>query len=157
MSPPHAESFAPPASARRWTILPGCALVLLALGVKLWIIRHYATQALIVDDWDALAAFLLAPFADSTLTLSQLFAAHNEHRIFTTRVISLLLFVANGGWDPLLQMIVNAAIHVALGVAMLVVLGAQRGRAAVASLALVIAILLATPNATENPVWGIET
>jgi hypothetical protein len=50
---------------------------------------------------------------DSALSAEHLLQPHNEHRIFTGRVVALALFAANGAWDPILETIVNAAIHVA--------------------------------------------
>jgi hypothetical protein len=94
---------------------------------------------------------------DSALSAEHLLQAHNEHRVFTGRVVALALFAANGAWDPILETIVNAAIHAALGVCILLTLGGRLGRGAFAAFAIMTALLLAVPNASENPVWGLET
>ena len=109
------------------------------------------------DEWDMQALRLFVPFRDSTLSLGALLAPHNEHRMFTTRVVSLALFAANGAWDPILEMIANAALHAAFGLCVLMMLGRQLGRLELGALALMTAILVAVPNASENPVWGLET
>jgi hypothetical protein len=44
------------------------------------------------------------------LHISDLIAPHNEHRILTTRLWSLLLLELGGYWDPLLQMVANTLI-----------------------------------------------
>ena len=64
------------------------------------------------DQWDE-ARDLFRPWLKGQLTWGMLFAPHNEHRIFFTRVLDLLVIRLNGQWDPLLQMTVNAAIHAA--------------------------------------------
>jgi hypothetical protein len=133
------------------------AFALAVWGAKLWIIGRFGGQTPLSDEWDVHAVNLFAPWMDSTLSLEGLLAAQNEHRIYTTRAVALLLFAINEAWDPILEMIANAALHVTLGVWILVVLGGQFGRAGFGALALVTAVLLATPNASENPVWGLET
>ena len=74
-----------------------------------------------------------------------------------TRLMSLALIWANGLWDPILQMIVNAAIHVALGVGILMVFDKHLDRGAFAGLAILTVMLVAVPNATENPLVGLQT
>jgi hypothetical protein len=133
------------------------AFVLAVLGTKLWIISRFGNPTPLNDEWDAQVATLFVPYFDSTLSLQQMLAAHNEHRVFTTRVVSLLLMAANGLWDPILEMIVNAAIHVALGISILIVIGRHLDRYAFTAFAVFTAILLAIPNASENAVWGLET
>jgi hypothetical protein len=146
-----------PQATLQWKVLICVAFVLAVLGAKLWIISRFGNPTPLNDEWDAQAANLFIPYFDSTLSLRQLLAAHNEHRVLTTRVVSLLLMAANGLWDPILEMIVNAAIHVALGISILIVIGRHLDRTTFAALAAFTAILLAVPNASENPVWGLET
>jgi hypothetical protein len=158
MTPPASDcSSRSTATTWRWKALLCGGFVLAVWGAKLWIIARFAAATPLNDEWDATARGLLVPHMDSTLSLGQLLAPHNEHRIFTTRVVDLLLFAANGAWDPILETIVNAALHVALGVGMLLLLGERLGRGGLAALATVTALLLAVPNASENPVWGLET
>ena len=53
------------------------------------------------------------PYFEGKLSLADLFAAHNEHRIFFTRIYGLGLLLLNGQWDGQLQMVINAIIHCA--------------------------------------------
>jgi hypothetical protein len=133
------------------------AFALAVWGAKLWIIARFAGPTPVNDEWDDPALNLFVPYMDSTLSLHHLLEPHNEHRNLTGRLVALLLFAAGGSWDPIAEMIVNATMHVGLGLCMLGVLGAPLGRAGFAALALVTALLLAVPNASENPVWGVET
>jgi hypothetical protein len=155
-----------PASARvsaaspttwRWKALICGAFVLAVWGAKLWIISRFGSPVPVNDEWDAHALRLFVPAMDSALSPGGLLAPHNEHRILTGRLVALLVFAANGSWDPILEMIVNAVIHVALGVCVLAVLGRRLDPTAFAALAVATAVLLAVPNASENPVWGLET
>lgn len=88
------------------------ALGLLLFGSKLLVIAHYGSATPYWDQWDAEAANLYRPFLEGTLILEHFVASHNEHRILTTRLISLFLLKNNGIWNPLLEMIVNALLHV---------------------------------------------
>ena len=152
-----AQLLSLPKSTSQWKALICGAFVLAALGAKLWIISCYGNPTPLMDEWDAQAANLFIPYFDSTLSLQQLLAPHNEHRLLTTRVVSLLLIAANGLWDPVLQMIVNAAIHVALGVCILIVFGKHLDRFAFVALTIITVTLVAVPNASESPLTAIQT
>ena len=92
------------------------------LGAKLWLIGAYGNATPYWDQWDGEAAALYRPLLDGTLGWANLLAPHNEHRIFTMRLIELALLMLNGIWNPLLEMVVNAVIHtvaLALGAALL--------------------------------------
>lgn len=84
------------------------ALFLVVAGARFWLVAHYALPLPYWDQWDAIGAGLLKPWMEGRLDLSALFAAHNEHRIVLTRLLSLGLFAANGQWDGTLEMAVNA-------------------------------------------------
>jgi len=93
---------------RLWPWL--AALFLVIVGAKLWLIHAWATPIPYWDQWDE-ARLWLKPWLDGNWTWSDLFAPHNEHRIFFTRVLDTLVIQLNGQWDPLLQMTINAFIH----------------------------------------------
>ena len=81
------------------------------LSVKLLLIYVFGNATPFWDQWDGEADFLYKPFLQGRLTLSDLLAPHNEHRIFCTRLLSLLLLKINGSWNPLQQMVINAVLH----------------------------------------------
>jgi hypothetical protein len=91
-------------------------LFLIIFGSRLSLINVLGSDLPFWDQWDAEAANLYIPYFNGTLSLSDMFSAHNEHRIFLTRLASLGLLLMNGKWDPLLQMVLNAAIYSAVGV-----------------------------------------
>ncbi|MCG6205030.1 hypothetical protein LPW26_10310 [Rhodopseudomonas sp. HC1] len=88
------------------------ALVLIVLGIKLLFIRQFGSGVPYWDQWDGEGDLIYKPYLNSNLSFTSLFASHNEHRIFITRVFALLLYELDGGWDPILQMVVNAGLHV---------------------------------------------
>jgi hypothetical protein len=129
----------------------------ITLGANLWIIAAYGNATPYWDDWDAFAAQLYAPYGRSELTFASLLAPHDEHRLFVPRALSLALTTVNGLWDPISQMIVNAALHVALGVFILITFGKKLDGAAFAGLMLLMLGLMSIPTASENLIWQIIT
>jgi hypothetical protein len=100
------------------------SLICVVFGVKILLIQQFGSAVPFWDQWDAEANFLYKPYLNSNLSFAMLISAHNEHRILMSRLLSLALFELNGGWDPLLQMIANAVLHV--GAIVLLVLCVQR-------------------------------
>lgn len=134
----------------------GWSLILFAS--KLWLIGTYGNNTPFWDQWDAQAAFLFSPRLHGQLGLEHLFAAHNEHRILTTRLLALLLLEANGQWSPLLEMCVNAALHVMVVVSAALLLGRATGeRSAPAVLMAAGALLNCLPFAWENTLAGFQS
>lgn len=138
----------------RWLLC--AAMILAAFGAKLWVIAHYSNPTPYWDEWDEAAASYV-PYFDSTLTLKDLLAPHNEHRLMTSRVATLLLITANGLWDPVLQMIFNAAVHVGVGVLVLKLLGRHLDTFGYAAVAVLLTIMIAVPYDWENVLMGMET
>jgi hypothetical protein len=100
-------------ASNRWQkILQYCAFVFILFGVKLALISNYANATPFWDQWDAEAYFLYKPYLDGTIRIIDLFGLHNEHRILTTRLLALGLLELNQLWNPLLQMVINAGLHV---------------------------------------------
>src|SRR5512146_802367 len=93
--------------ASPWLIIP-LAGALIVIGAKCWMISRFGNPTPFWDQWDAEGANLYPKYFDGTLTLSDLLAPHNEHRILLTRLWALLLLELEGYWDPILQMAANA-------------------------------------------------
>src|SRR4030095_6292105 len=85
---------------------------LILFGIKLWVINYNGNATPFWDQWDAEATSLYNPYLNHTLTWHQMVDTHNEHRIFTTRVLALILLKLNHTWNPLLQMVVNSWLHI---------------------------------------------
>ena len=113
--------------AARSTILFLCAAVfLVSTGARWWLIGRFGTDLPYLDQWDAEARFLYKPYFEDSLAPGAWFAAHNEHRIFFSRLLGLGLLLVNGQWDARLQMVVNAALYATVAGALFVLL--SRGR-----------------------------
>jgi len=127
------------------------------LGIKRLIIDLYANSTPYWDQWDAEAANLYLPLINGRLNFFDLFAAHNEHRIFTTRLLGLFLFEANGRvWNPILQMVVNAFIHILSLCMLLFLLGKSLPKRSLIPLLIFSFLILCIPLGWENTLSGFQ-
>jgi hypothetical protein len=132
------------------------AMFAVIFGAKLWIIQVYATDMPYWDQWDE-ARLLIKPWLSGHLNWSALFAPHNEHRIFFTRVLDLLEIKLNGQWDPRLQMVVNAAIHAGFAVGLAYCLWRFVGRKWEGLICLSLLPFFAFPVGAENVIHGFQS
>jgi hypothetical protein len=133
------------------------ALVLTLFGAKMFFVRKFGSVVPYWDQWDGEADLLYKSYVNSNLSFAKLLSSHNEHRILTTRVFSLVLFELDGGWDPILQMIANALLHV--GAILLLVLIVQRifRPGQLLLLTLFSMVVFALPIGWENLLAGFQS
>jgi hypothetical protein len=138
----------------RHIAIAGCLAAI--LGAKLLLIARLGIPTPYWDQWDAEAIALYLPYYSGTLGPERWFAFHNEHRLLLTRVNALALLWLSGSWDPVLQMLVNAAIHVG-GIALLVVLvGRLLDRASLLLFLAFVTLLFAAPLGWDNTLGGFQ-
>ena len=126
-------------------------------GIKLWLIGTYGNGTPFWDQWDAEAVGIYKPFLEGTLNWTNLFAPHNEHRIFTTRLMALALLNINGIWNHMLQMVVNAGLHIAALVLCIVLFTRVIGRDYLPALLVFSLVLFGVPYAWENTLSGFQS
>jgi len=150
---------------RIWTFSPferhvralGIAGTALAvLGTKIWLIALYGSPTPFWDQWVGEAAHTFVPYFNGTLTFADLLAPHNEHRIGLSRAATLGLTVATGRWDPILQMLLNAAVHTTAIALLMIVLSRPLGAAGTLLLAAFALPLFAIPFGWENLLWAFQ-
>ncbi len=124
---------------------------------RLWLLLTFGGSVPFWDQWGGENS-LFGPATDGTLSLSQLLAAHNEHRIFWTRLTTVALFFLNGKqWDNTVEAAFTAVLF---GVAALLPLWvaarslSKRGLAVFFSVSLLGALL---PYAWENLLVGFQS
>jgi hypothetical protein len=120
-------------------------------------IDRYGNPTPFLDQWDAEAANLYPRFLNGTLHLSDLTAAHNEHRILVTRLWSLLLLELNGFWDPILQMVANTLILGAFVALFISVFRPVLTERSWLGFALFSMVIFALPIGYENTLWGFNS
>ena len=139
-------------------LLPLLAFAFFVLAVKLYLIATYASPIPFGDQWNGEAQTLLRPFMTKQLGWSQLVAPFNEHRILTTRLLDLLLLVINGNvWSPLLEIVVNAFLHVLALTILLLGLVQACPRPYRVIVLVFSAVIFAIPFGIENTLWGFQS
>ncbi|MCF5926926.1 hypothetical protein L2216_07225, partial [Xanthomonas perforans] len=95
---------------------------------------------------------------NGSLTWQQLLSAHNEHRIFWTRLLTIILFNVNGQqWDNQLEAVVSSGIYcVALTIPVLFAAQALTRFKAIA-MTLVVILAGALPFGWENTLVGFQS
>ncbi|MCV7095509.1 hypothetical protein [Mycobacterium kubicae] len=148
------RSDPPPRRSRTVAVLAAVACVV--LGAKLIVISLLGSPMPLADQWDGEAAGLYAPYLKGTLTFGDLFAPHNEHRIFVFRLFALTHLELAGEWNPRLEMVLGAIIHTAAitwFLALLMPLVAARRRLL---LACFVTFFFAIPFGYENTLSGFQ-
>jgi hypothetical protein len=138
----------------RWLLLAGFCLLI--FGAKLWFIDVAGSDLPTWDQWDAESEVVLRPWLEGWLRAREIFHPHNEHRLVTTKLYTLGLFVANGQWDCFLETTANAAVHTLC--ALLLLLFARRWLAGIrlALFAALLVLLFTLPFSWENTLCGFQ-
>jgi hypothetical protein len=130
---------------------------MLLLGSKLILVAQFGNMVPYWDQWDAEASTLYKLYVEHSLNGSTLLAPHNEHRIFVTRALSLLLFELAGGWDPILQMVVNAVLHVSAILVFTALISRLLPLEEYISYIVLVAALFSLPLGWENSLAGFQS
>ncbi|OBI62644.1 hypothetical protein A5706_16525 [Mycobacterium sp. E796] len=133
------------------------AVACTVFGAKLIVIWALGSPMPFFDQWYGEAANLYSPYLKGALAWANLFAPHNEHRIFVFRVLALAHLELAGEWNTRLEMIFGAIIHTAMITwlaALLLPLVAVRYRMLLAGF---VALLFALPIGYENTLSGFQS
>jgi hypothetical protein len=145
------------AARRAWLlVLQYGAFGAMLFGIKLWVIGSYGNATPFWDQWSAEAQQLYKPFLEGAFDWRVLFATANEHRILTARLLYLGLLVINGIWNPLLEMVVGALLHLIALILCLVLLTRVLGKAHLRALLLFSLIVFGLPFDWENTLLGFS-
>ncbi|MCF0056102.1 hypothetical protein [Dyadobacter sp. CY356] len=84
------------------------ALLCIVIILPRWYyVENFAVALPFYDQWDAEWVNLLKPWTEGKLAISVLWSNHNEHRIFPTRLLTLLSFELTGTWSNLAETRIN--------------------------------------------------
>ena len=145
-----------PVISQLQTLAMFAAFALLVFGVKLWLIDFNGNITPFMDQWDAEALSLYHPYLNNTLGWEHLVAPHNEHRIFTTRVIALGLLEINNSWNPLLQMVFNAGVHILTIMMTIYLMSRVISKKSIPALLAFSLVLFSLPYAWENTLAAFQ-
>ena len=93
------------------------SLFLVLVGSRAAVINYGGNSVPFGDEWDGCRGRTVAGHICKEISRLAVscFSAHNEHVIFFTRLMTLLIFKISGYWDVILQMIANAILDAADG------------------------------------------
>jgi hypothetical protein len=127
------------------------------LASKLFLICHFGPEVPFWDQWGSEAMCLLLPYMDGTFSLLDLVAPHNEHRIAVTRLLVLGLFLFNGQWDPMLSMVVQAALHAGILCLLVAIMKSILDSISWRLFAGLTTLFYIVPFSWENTLWGFQS
>ncbi len=133
----------------------GAALII--LGAKLTLIHYYGSDLPFWDQWDTDPQLLYIPYDQGKLLWSTLFAHHNEHRLFFSRLWALSLYAINQQWDAHLQTVANAFLHTFFGLWLVWILWKLNEKKDLWIIMGVFVLILALPFAWENTLFGFQS
>jgi hypothetical protein len=140
------------AQVRLRPLLVALVAFLISFLVQAQIVLAYGVNVPFWDEWEDFPA-IQAAYRAGTLTLQQLFAPHNEHRIMTSRLMVVLLFAIRGEWSPLAIMLLSAVVVGCIAAIWAYTVRCLDGPVWVAWLS---ALLLASPVQHQNITWGFQ-
>jgi hypothetical protein len=129
---------------------------LMLYGAKCWVIAGYGSDTPFGDQWRAEADLLFRPYLGGSLRVADLVAHHNEHRILLTRLAGLGELWANGTWSPILEMLVNALVHVTAVAALVAAVSPMLRTGALITFVLFATVVAALPFGWENTLGGFQ-
>jgi hypothetical protein len=145
-----------PRSTRGWL---WCAVIFgIVAAVQLWLVGIAGTDIPYQDQWDAEGVTLYPQYRDGTLTARDVFRPHNEHRIVVTKLLDLGLFVLNGQWDPLVQLVLGALLKGAVAAALFGGLTKRQKSWTARPLAAGFVLISTLPHlGWHNALWGFQS
>ena len=132
------------------------AFVAVLYGSKLYFIGAYGNATPYWDQWGDEAGRLYKPYLEGRLDWRMLAAPHNVHRIVTSRLLALGILSANGIWNPMLQLVVNAAVWVGTLAVLVVLLDRATGRRHLPLLLAFALVAFGLPYGNLNMLWGYQ-
>ena len=139
----------------RWLLIAG--FVLTIFSSKLWLIATAGTDLPLLDQWDAEGETLLRPWVEGSWRWSQLFDAHNEHRIPFTRLFGLGLFELNERqWDGYVESVAAATVHTLCALVLLLIAGRLFTGARFGGVVILLLALFCLPLSPENTLVGFQ-
>ena len=137
-----------------WFILAG--VFLLIFGSKLSLIHYAGSDLPVYDQWDAEAEFTFRPWLEHRLGWQDIYQAHNEHRLITTKLYALSLLNVTGQWNGLVETSANAVIHTISAIILLLLSRRWLSGHWLTAFGVLLFLLFALPFSWENTLAGFQ-
>jgi hypothetical protein len=127
-----------------------CGAFAVAVALNFFYLQRYAVDIPYYDDWE-----LYLDLYDG-LSVAELLAPHNEHRIVLTRLQNLLLLHLTG-WNMVVQQWLNLAVYVGGVVGFTRFLQRRAGGGLAPWAVAAFTLLLLSPRPYENHLWAFQS
>lgn len=143
-------------SKHAWRLALGaCAISIFA--TKVLLIAYAAPRVPFLDQWNGIGKDLFVPLLSGNLAMTDLWRIHNEHPLILTRLQSLILYFVNDRhWDPLLEIVVNAQLHIITFLGLIAIFKSFYKSHWQWWLLASFLIVWISPHAYENTLWGFQ-
>ena len=137
-------------------------IILLFSFIIVYIIKYITIEKFSVnvpfgDQWDGEAFNLYKPYIENKLTFLDLLKQHNEHRIFFTRILNLVIFIFNNHiWDTILIMKIQAIIFSLIPCILLNYYLKFNKNYSIFTIIITL-IIFSLPIGYENLLWGFQS
>ena len=142
----------------RGALLCAClAVFCLVAAAQFWLVAAAGDDCPIADQWDAEGRLLYPSLVDGTFSWASLVRPHNEHRIAFTQLLNLVLFSANGGWDPQVQLFAGVLLRAGCAALLVCVFCAASGFHAVGLAGVAVSLLYMPILSWHNVLCGFQS
>lgn len=102
-------------------------LLVAVISIPRWYyVEKFALSFPFWDQWDAEGEDVIRPWVEGRFHLSNFWLAHNEHRVFPTRVLTLLCFKLTGLWSNIHEARLNILLATGIPVFLIGLMRAQK-------------------------------
>lgn len=141
-----------------WNFKPLIWVVIIIVLARAYFVNQFAVALPFWDQWDAEGDQLLRLWAENSLHVSDLWHPHNEHRIFPTRLLGLLIFILTDQWNNLTSAYVNIILAASIPASLLFILCRFEKLANLRLLILLVIVAQFTlPFSFENMLIGFQS
>ena len=133
------------------------AVGLMVAAAQLWLVAKAGTDIPFYDQWGVEGRWLYPAWCAGTLRFADFLRTQNEHHILWTHLLNLVLFAANGQWDPLVQMAAMVGLRAACAGGLAAALMPGWGRAGRLLVAAGVICAFLPFLAWHSVLWGFES
>lgn len=136
--------------------LPTISLALIVFGSRLWAFHYAGSPLPFFDQWLAEYNNVFLSLAGGHDTMDVLLRHHNEHVLFTTKLLSLLGFSLNGYWDVKFLVVCAALARAVVAVLAFRSLASEKASSSRPFLWLLTALIFGIPWSGFNALCGLQ-
>jgi hypothetical protein len=147
----------PPSSRGLSAVFLITGLALLLLSVRFALIGKFGGDLPFQDSWNKEGDWVLGPIIEGKPWLQRFLLPHNEHRIYCTLALDLVLVLATGQWDARVQAAVSTLLAALILISLSTWVLKHFSIRASAFILVGLTAVSVSPIAWDNIVWGFQS